>query len=269
MRDLLAAAAAGLIQGLTEFLPVSSSGHLLLWHRLTGWSASDELAFDVALHLATLVALLAYFWRDLGLLARGWLRQVVWREPNESARLGWWLMFGTVPAVLAGLAFDDLISTRLRDPRLTAAMLVAVGVLMLAVEAWARRTRRLGEVRAADAAVIGGAQALALVPGVSRSGITIIAGLARGLHHADAARVAFLLAIPVTAGAVAVKAPALAALASQQLLPLVVGFLAATLSGWWAIGWLLRLLPRATLRPFAIYRIIVGLLLLAALRSPV
>lgn len=257
---------AGVIQGLTEFLPVSSSGHLLLWHRLTGWSAGDEVSFDVALHLATLAALLWFFRHDLATLASAWVRHVIRRTPSDASRLAWLLLLGTVPAVLAGFAFEESISTTLRDPRITAVMLVAVGILMLVAESLARRQRQLDGLNAGDALVIGCAQALALIPGVSRSGITIIAGLASGLHHAAAARFAFLLAIPVTAGAVLVKADALGAMAAENGLLIGVGFLSAALSGWWAIGFLLRVLRRATLRPFAVYRILVGLLLLLALR---
>lgn len=256
--DVLAAVAAGLIQGVTEFLPVSSSGHLLLWHRFTGSAVGNEVAFDVALHLATLAALLAFFWRDLLRLAAAWLRQVAYGQASGEARLAWWMLVGTLPATAAGFIFSNAITGGLREVRITATALVGVGLLMLLVEARANRTRNLSDLGPWDAVLVGAAQALALIPGVSRSGITIIAGLGLGLHREAAARFAFLLAIPVTAGAGLHQAKALASVASTGAWPLAAGFMAAALSGFWAIGFLLRFLRRSSLRPFAVYRILLG-----------
>ncbi len=264
--DMLAAIAAGLIQGVTEFLPVSSSGHLLVWHWLTGSSIGNEVAFDVALHLATLAALLAYFWSDLLRLAAAWLRLVLRGQSSSEALLAWWMLAGTLPAAVVGFIFSDAITGGLRDVRITAAALVGVGVLMLLVEARARQTRNLSDLGLWDALLIGAAQAVALIPGVSRSGITIIAGLGQGLHRPAAARFAFLLAIPVTAGAGLHQAKALASVAGTDAWPLAAGFIAAAASGFWAIGFLLRFLRRSSLRPFAIYRIILGISLLLILR---
>lgn len=264
--DIFAAVAAGLIQGVTEFLPVSSSGHLLLWHRFTGSTIGSEVAFDVALHLATLVALLAFFWRDLLRLASAWVRQVARGQASGEARLAWWLILGTLPAVAAGVAFSDAIIGGLREVRITAIALIGVGVLMLLVEAYARRTRNLSDLGLWDAVLIGTAQAIALIPGVSRSGITIIAGLGQGLHREAAARFAFLLAIPVTAGAGLHQAKALASVVGTGAWPLAAGFIAAAISGFWAIGFLLRFVRHSSLRPFAVYRIALGITLLLILR---
>lgn len=260
--ELLSAAFAGLIQGVTEFLPVSSSGHLALLHAIGGFTTADDVAFDVALHLATVVPLVWYFRRELSRCAVGWLRSWAGR-PSADGRLAWLLVAGTVPAVVAGLLGGAVIEERFRQPVVVATALGVVGLLMLAVEYLARPRRALTELRSSDAVAVGLAQALALMPGVSRSGITIIAGLALGLQRTTAARFSFLLAVPVVVGAAVFKLTSWPGVTPTGALPLVVAFAVAVVSGWWAIGFLLRWLQRATLKPFAYYRMALSLAVLA------
>ena len=259
---IVAAAFAGLVQGVTEFLPVSSSGHLVLLHEFLGFNTGDDAAFDVALHVATLLAVVWYFRHELRRYLRAWAGS--WRGVvTADARVGWQLAVGTLPALAVGWWFGDVIERTLRGPLAVAIALGVVGVGMLLIERTARPLRTVRELRFSDALVIGVAQALALIPGVSRSGITIIAGLAIGLQRREAARFSFLLAVPVMAGAAAVKLRALEGLAAEGLPQLTVAFVAAAVAGWWAIRFLLRWLERSTLKPFAYYRILLSFAILA------
>ena len=245
----------GVVQGLTEFLPVSSSGHLILVPHVFGWP-DQGLAFDAVMHLGTLAALLAYFRRELVALVTGEL----------SRGLGAKVLVATVPGALVGVALGKLIEAHLRWP----------GVIALSTGAWALVmwvADRLA-VRASDGAgdplerigwgqgiVIGCAQAVALIPGTSRSGITITAGLLTGVDRATAARFAFLLGIPITAGAGSLKALQLAkaGLPPGELGPLLVALLTAFLAGWCAVWFLVGYLRTRSLTPFVIYRVVLAL----------
>ncbi|MDO8560242.1 MAG: undecaprenyl-diphosphatase UppP [bacterium] len=262
--NILFAALAGLVQGLTEFLPVSSSGHLVLLHALTGFSADDDVAFDVMLHMATAIVVVGFFRQELLGIVRAWARHLLRRGPwSPDARFGWLLLLGSVPAALAGALGEDWLTSTFRGVGSVAVALAVVAVLMLAAERYLRPTRALASVGAPDALAIGFAQALALIPGVSRSGITIIAGLRQGLQREAATRFSFLLSVPIMLGAGAKKLSAAGALPLDALLPLAVGFIAALVSGWWAIGFLLRFVKRAPLNIFAYYRLaLAGALLL-------
>jgi undecaprenyl-diphosphatase len=250
-------AVLGVVQGLTEFLPVSSSGHLILVPILLGWP-DQGLAFDAAIHLGSLAALLVYFRADLQALLRG-----------RNACLLLALMLGTVPAGLAGLAFGPMIESRLRDPRVVAASLIVWAVVMWLADRHAARNER--PVRGVDrvgwspALGVGLAQAVALIPGTSRSGITITAGLLAGMDRVTAARFAFLLSIPITAAAGAVKTLSLLRRGLDPVLigPLAVGVIASFLAGLAAVWFLVGFLSRGSLRPFVLYRIALGVLLLA------
>lgn len=258
----------GIVQGLTEPLPVSSSGHLVLVPWLLGWP-EHSLTFDVALHMGTLAALLLFFWRDWWTLARAWL-------PGAAAmaterRLGIGLVAGTLPAAIAGLLFDDIIEQSLRSPVLIAAVLAVASVVFFVVDRASRRALPIEQVTLGRALAIGFAQALALAPGVSRSGITITAGLALGLTREAAARYAFLLAMPVTAGAGVFKLRDLVetGIPADEQLAFALGIAASFAVGLVSIRFLLQYLRRYALTAFIVYRLLLAALVLglSALRA--
>ncbi|MGI8534645.1 MAG: undecaprenyl-diphosphate phosphatase, partial [Candidatus Limnocylindrales bacterium] len=206
MELILQSMAIGVIQGLTEFLPISSSAHLILVPRLLAWRDPflNSPEFDVMLHMGTLLALLLYFGRDLVVLARAWFASIRERRLKGDAqrRLAWLLIVTVVPAAIIGALFEDFFDETFRDVLLAIPVFLVVGAALLAVaERIGRRERGLDRLRLPDALVIGVAQALALFPGISRSGVTIAAGLFLGLERAAAARFAFLMGVPITAGA--------------------------------------------------------------------
>ncbi|MFN0095276.1 MAG: undecaprenyl-diphosphatase UppP [Dehalococcoidia bacterium] len=257
MDDLLKAAVLGIVQGLTEFLPVSSSGHLILVPRLFGWE-DQGLAFDVGLHGGTLLALLVYFWRDWCAMLRGAVSVVrpgaAHTRDRTQARLLALIVAGSVPAAVVGLLFNSWIEANVRQPWLVAITLAVVGGVMLAAERFGRPMRSLHDIRAIDVAAIGLAQACALIPGVSRSGATISAGLFLGLTRDSAARFAFLLGTPAFIGAALLKASDLASESGAELGELAFGFALSAVVGFAAIHFLLRYLRTHSLLPFVIYR---------------
>lgn len=253
------AAALGLVQGLAEFLPISSSAHLILAPRLLGWP-DQGLAFDVALHWGTLAALAAAFGREWLVLIRAGLA----RDGSESSRLFWRIALATLPAAVAGLALEDLAETAFRDPRRIAAALMAFGLLLGAADRIGGGGRSLDGLGLRGCLLIGCAQALALVPGVSRSGITITAGLFLGLARAEAARFSFLLSVPIVLGAGILKLDDVGLAAATG--PFWVGIAVAGLSGYAAIKFLLAFVRSRGLAPFVIYRLALGVLLLALFR---
>ncbi len=261
METILQALVMGIVQGLTEFLPVSSSGHLVLVPFLFGWDDEflNSLAFSVMLHLGTLVALLAYFRDDWARLIPAGLAAVRDRSFRGDAdrRLAWLLVASTIPAALAGLLFNDLIEDQFREVGLVAVMLVVGGVILFVADRVGRRSRAIADVTFPVAIGIGVAQALALVPGISRSGISISAGRLAGLDREAAARFAFLMATPITAGAIIFEARRLLtgeAGVAVSVEPLLVGMLAALVSGLAAIHFMLRYLRTRSLDIFVWYR---------------
>lgn len=267
MSDVLQAITLGATQGLTEFLPVSSSGHLILVSSLFGWE-DQGLAFDVGLHAGTLVVLLGYFWRDWYLMlssAAGDLRRrgaaPALSPPTETLLL---IAIGSIPVAVAGVLLDDWIGANLREPWLVASMLALFGGVMLQVDRWSRDRRPLGDIGLADVLIIGLAQAAALVPGVSRSGATMTAGLARGLDRGEAARFAFVLGTPAFAGAAILELPDLAKTGGEWELALV-GATVAGLVGLAAVHFLLRFLRQRTLAVFVTYRILLAGVVFAAI----
>ena len=253
-----------LVQGLTEFLPVSSSAHLVLLPILTDWP-DQGLAFDVAVHVGTLIAVILYLRRDLVDIVNGWLRQWSSQGRSEESHLGWLLITATIPAVLAGLFIDDVVEMFLRDPLIIAGATIGFALLLW----WAdrRRTgdRAMRQLRITDALLIGVFQALALIPGTSRSGITITAGLMLGLSRETAARFSFLMSVPIIIAAGSLKAVSLAQ--SGEVIPwsvFALGVLVAFFSAWAVIALFLRFISRVGMTPFVIYRIILGSLLLIA-----
>ena len=256
----------GIVQGLTEFLPISSTGHLRIVPAFAGWE-DPGAAFTAIIQLGTTVAVLIYFRDDLWRVARAWFRSL--RDPSVrasvDARMGWYLIVATVPISIFGFAFDDQIETGARDLYLIGAVLIVFSFVLLGSERLGRKERGEGDVTLRDALAIGFAQACALVPGVSRSGATISAGLLTGLEREAAARFSFLLSMP---------AIVLAALYSMRgvvtgeettdagLVPVLIATLFAFVSGYLAIAWLLRFLARRGLGVFVGYRIALGAVVL-------
>ena len=267
---ILHAIVLGIVQGLTEFIPVSSSAHLVLVPWLLGWTFDQQTAFvfGVLVQWGTLVAVFAYFWSDVWLIARAVLDGLARGKPFGSfeARLGWWVVLATIPAVVFGLLLKEQVEAAFSAPAVVASLLFVTSAILFAAERFGRRLRDLRQFGTGDAWIIGFAQVLALFPGVSRSGATIGAGMLRHLDRPAAARFSFLMSIPVLLGAGFVALVDLfqnAALLSSLALPLVVGFLAAAVSGYLSVRWLLGYLQRRSLIVFAVYCIVFGAFCLA------
>jgi undecaprenyl-diphosphatase len=264
---LLQAVILAAVQGFTELLPISSSGHLFAISWLLGWP-DQGLAFDIALHIGTLAAVIVYFFRDwVQVIAMG-LGMDYAPDPDlaRNPKLLWMLLAATVPAGLAGLALKTAAETTLRSPWVIGAMLIGVGVLMALSERIGRRTKPISQVSFADAMSIGLAQCVALIPGTSRSGITITAGLFRDLDRPTAARFSFLLSTPIVAAAGlksiydGLKEEGAAAILKPEL---GIGIAVSGVTGWLVIRFLMRFLGRRGLAPFIWYRIGFGILLIA------
>jgi undecaprenyl-diphosphatase len=251
----------GILQGLTEFLPISSSAHLILAPRFFGWENSllDSLTFDVALHAGTLLALLGYFWRDWMELIRGFFGILRKGRPADfRERLILYIILGTIPAALAGFFLEKTVETSFRNPGVILLPLVAVSLLMIFAEARARSSQSLEKLNLPDALTIGIAQAIALVPGVSRSGITITTGLLRGYEREAATRFSFLLSTPVIAGAAILHLRHLFSGEAPDWSLFAVGFASSAAVGYLAIAFLLRYLRSHTLNLFAAYRLVLA-----------
>jgi len=271
MDQLIQAVVLGLVQGLTEFLPVSSSGHLIIVPELLGWHDPfiESLAFSVMLHIGTLGALLLYFRDDWLRLIPAGLATIRDRslQGDPDRRLAWLLVASTIPAVIVGVAFNDIIETAFREPRLVAVTLVLGAIVLWLADRLGSRTRQIDGLTFPIALGIGAAQALALVPGISRSGISISAGLFAGLNREAAARFAFLMATPITAGAglwELRKIVAGEAGVDLPLAPLAAGMIAALVAGIAAIAVLMRFLRSHGVGVFVAYRIALAALVIVA-----
>lgn len=260
--ELIEIIVLALLQGLTEFLPISSSAHLILPSRLLGWD-DQGLAFDVAVHVGTLAAVMLYFRRDIGVLTVNWMKTGFSSQPNTEARLAWFVVVATIPAGLAGVLLNDWIEANLRSTAVIAATTIGFGLLL----GYADKSRQDGitltHMTLMMALVIGVAQALALVPGTSRSGITITAALLVGLHRVEAARFSFLLSIPLILAAGGLKTLEL----SQSLLPvdwasLALGAAVSAISAWICIYYFLAFINKIGMMPFVVYRLLLGAVLL-------
>ncbi|NIR29164.1 MAG: undecaprenyl-diphosphate phosphatase [Gammaproteobacteria bacterium] len=263
--DALQVLVLALVQGITEFLPISSSAHLVLLPGFVGWR-DQGLAFDVAVHLGTLVAVVSYFRRDLGVMLRDWARSLVHGRPSAEGRLVWAVLAGTVPVAVAGWLVRGHAEAALRSPAVIAAASAVFALLLWWADARARGARDERALRWRDVLIIGCAQALALVPGTSRSGITITAGLMVGLSRTGAARFAFLLAIPVIALAGAFETTqALSGAIEVEWGALVSGTAIAAVSAYLCIRWFLGLVQRMSLTPFVVYRLVLAAVILISL----
>lgn len=260
--DFLQAAVLALVQGLTEFLPVSSSAHLILVSVFTGWQ-DQGLTFDVAVHVGTLTAVVWYFRRDLLDMAGDFLRSMIGRGHGPGARLAWAVILGTVPVGLAGLAFRDMVATYLRDPVVLAFGLFFFG-LLLGWSDWRRRGERTEHsLTWVEVLIIGCAQAMALIPGTSRSGATMTAGLFLGLSREAAARFSFLLSIPVIFLAGCLESRHLMGQpASIHWGLITAATVLAGISAYLCIHFFLKFIRAVGMQPFVIYRLLLGGLLL-------
>lgn len=259
----------GLLQGIAEFLPISSSAHLALAPWLFGWNADPGLAFDVALHAGTLITLLWYFRRDWITLAGSALSLVRRRriETPEDRRV-LLLVIATIPGAIAGKLLEQRAETTFRSPALIAVMLIVMGILLWAADRWASQARHIDSMGTRDAWALGFAQVAALIPGVSRSGSTMTLGRALQLDRESAARFSFLMSMPIIAGAVVLKLPKLLHDTGDRA-PLAVGIVTAAISSWIAITILLRYLTRHGFAAFAVYRVLLGVTVLALIATHV
>jgi undecaprenyl-diphosphatase len=266
----------GITQGVTEFAPVSSSGHLIIVPWLFGWTIlqNPELnkTFDVALHIGTLIGALVYFRHDVARYIAAWLRSIRRRSiASADERLAWALVVGTIPGALAGALFESVIEDTLGQPWLIAVMLIAFGVILVWVDRAAPIRRRMADLSVRDGVVLGLAQAVALQPGVSRSGVTMTAGRALGLDRESAARFSFLLSLPIIAGAGVLKGIDVAGsgLPAGLAWPFVWGVIASAVSGFLMIAFLLAYLRRHSFVVFLVYRIAVAIVVFAVIAASV
>jgi undecaprenyl-diphosphatase len=263
----LQAIVEGIVQGLTEFLPISSSGHLRIVPAFFGWE-DPGAAFTAVVQLGTMLAVVVYFRRDLWNIARGWLAGL--RDPalrrTEESRLGWYIILGTIPISVVGLAFKDQIENEFRALELIGAALILFSFVMLAAERVSRRDREIDKMTVRDGLLIGCAQALALVPGVSRSGATITAGLFLNFDRTAAARYSFLLSVPAVVLSGLFELRHLGDGGGAPVGATIIATVLAFVTGYAAIAWLLRWVAHHSIGIFAAYRIVLGagVLVLAA-----
>jgi undecaprenyl-diphosphatase len=259
--DSIQAVMLALLQGLTEFLPISSSAHLVLMPQLVGWE-DQGLAFDVAVHVGTLIAVVTYFRHELVKMLVDWLQSITGGKPTAEARLAWLVLLATLPVAITGLLLHDFIEAYLRSPLVITVTTVVFGLLLWWSDWHGRQRRDEASLRISDVLIIGLAQVLALVPGTSRSGITMTAGLALGLTRTAAARFSFLLSVPVILMAGGYETLKLA----QEPGPvawdlLLLGTAVAAISAWLCIHFFLQLIERIGMLPFVVYRLVLGALL--------
>lgn len=257
--DALQLAFLALIQGLTEFLPVSSSGHLLLPATLWGW-ADQGLAFDVAVHMGSLLAVVVYFRRDLIAIIQAWFGSLKGHH-TEQSQLGWLVILATIPAGLAGLLLNDVIESHLRAAWVIASTTIVFGLLLGLADQRGRQTKALLQLNWRQALIIGAAQALALIPGTSRSGITITAALALGLTRQASARFSFLLSIPLITLSGGYKSLELVGTEATDWSMIALGVVVSAVSAGLCIHGFLKLIDRIGMMPFVIYRLVLGALI--------
>ena len=251
---------AGAVQGLSEFLPISSSGHLVLFHSWVNFNFLDDVAFDVMLHLGTLTALLVFFWTDVVKYVTAFCQSLVrWDVPhNKEQLLAWYLFVATMPAAIAGFLFEKTIESYFRTPVSVALMLVLFGLVLYAADHLSQKVNTINQLNWNGAIIIGLAQMLALIPGVSRSGITIIAGLSQKLQREQAARFSFLLSMPIIFGAGVKELPTVFQASSDQYAVLAAGLVSSAVIGYLVIRYFLKYIQGHSLKIFAYYRVALG-----------
>jgi undecaprenyl-diphosphatase len=254
----------GILQGLTEFIPVSSTAHLLIGQKILGITANDAMfSFLVLVQLGTLLSLIIYFWKDLWSLIKAFFSKPFSSQQN---RLAWYIIIATIPALIFGYLLKSVVETLFKTPLLEAAIRLLITAIVLALAEWlGSLNRTLERMTWLDAVIVGLAQVLAVFPGASRSGTTISAGMLRGFNRPSAARFAFLMSIPVMLAAGGYQSLDLLKMTGfgSFLLPLLIGFGTAALIGWLAIKWLLGYLNRHSLFTFSVYCAVLGLICLA------
>lgn len=262
--ELLQAFILGAVQGLGEFLPISSSAHLIITPYLFNWP-DQGLAFDIALHWGTLFAVVTYFNKDIWHLAKGFWHSLFSStrdmESNTYQKLSWLIVLATIPAALIGKMFEDQVETVFRNPILIAGTLATVGFILLLADKYGTKLKTLTDARWINALIIGFAQALAIIPGISRSGATITAGLTQGFKREDAAKFSFLMSVPVILGAGVLKLPEISQI--QNHAPLLVGFASSTVFGFLAIKYMLRYIANRSFAVFAWYRFALAIVIIA------
>ena len=270
--DIFQSIILGIVQGLGEFLPISSTAHLILTPYLFGWQ-DPGLAFDVALHVGTLIAVLAYFYTDWVVICKKALNNL--KQINQknnytlysdrsivyNQKLLWFLVLATIPGILAGYFLEEQAETVFRHPLLIALALAAAGFILYVADRKSKKTKDLGKITREDAIWIGVSQALAIIPGVSRSGVTITAGLMAGLDRVSAARFSFLLSTPVIFGAAALKIPHF--IQNGITVPVVIGIMVSAISGYLAIKYLLKFVEKASYAVFFWYRLGLAVIIIA------
>lgn len=260
----------GIVQGLTEFLPISSSAHLLILSQMFGWD-DPGAAFTAVTQIGTETAVIIYFRREIAAILKAWARSIVNADARSDpdARMGWLVIIGTIPIAVLGLLFQDQIETVARNLWLTAAMMILFGLILGVADALGARVKTERELTLRDGVLFGLAQSLALIPGVSRSGASISAGLAMGYTRAAAARYAFLLAVPAVLASGLYEATKIGDEANVAWGPTLLATLIAFSVGFAVIAWLMRWLTTKSYLPFVIYRLALGTLLLLLLATGV
>jgi undecaprenyl-diphosphatase len=263
----------GVLQGIAEFLPISSSGHLVLGESLLGLDVSSLKSFDVIVHLGTLTAVIVYFWEDIVMLFQGFFAFFGFYKTNshvrESQKLIFYIIIASIPAILTGLFLEDTIDFLFRDVFYVGIWMIIIGQIFFLAEWYAERYTKEKELGYLSVIIIGLAQAVALIPGVSRSGSTIAAGLFRGLSREKAARFSFLMSMPVVFGAGLLTAVKEFKKASEaglgisfgeqaELLPLIIGFISSALAGFAAVYFLMKFIKNHTFRGFGVYLFVIG-----------
>jgi len=254
----------GLIQGLTEFLPISSSAHLILPNQLLGWP-DQGLAFDIAVHVGTLSAVLVYYWKDLMGILKGWFPTLRGDFSDENGRLGWYIILSTIPVGIVGLAFGGMIEDKLRSVVVIAATTIIFGIVLGIADLRGRGTKDVTAMTVTSALIIGCFQAIALIPGVSRSGITMTAGLFLGFNRTASARFSFLLSIPTIIMSAVYKGKDLIHMSEFDWMPLAIGVAVSGVSAYFCIYYFMGFLNRIGMMPYVYYRLLLGLVLVGVI----
>ena len=261
--DSIQIAVLAIVQGLTEFLPISSSAHLILVPLVLQWP-DQGLAFDIAVHLGTLIAVMVYFRTELVAMTVDWARSLTGGKSSDNSRLAWWVILGTVPAVIVGYLFKGVVETELRSPWVIALATIGFGLLLWFADSRKQKTRNEYQLSLGNVLLIGCFQALALIPGTSRSGITMTAALLIGLSRQSAARFSFLLSIPIILASGVLQTLGLAQSSeSVDWFALLMALVLSAVSAGLCIHLFLRLIERIGMLPFVIYRLLLGAVLIA------